>query len=160
MMRKTVLAAAVLAAPLAPAAALAGDDSAPGFTHVSCKGGANEIRVTISNVKDNVGLIVADLYPDKEEGFLHSPGRLYQVAFAARAPQTTFCMYAPAKGKFAISVYHDKNANKDFDKGAFGLPAEPYGVSNNPPMRFAAPTVDESVFDVDGGAAVEIRLRG
>lgn len=159
MMRKAVLAAAILTAPLMPATAMA-DNNAPAFTHVSCKGGANEIRVTISNVKDSAGLIVADLYPDKEEGFLHSRGRLYQVAFAARAPQTTFCMYAPTKGRFAISVYHDRNANKDFDKGAFGLPAEPYGVSNNPPMRFAAPTVDESVFDVDGVASVEIRLRG
>jgi len=158
-MRKAIVATAALAAPHLPMAAMA-DDTAPAFKHVSCTGGANEIRVTISNVKDSVGLIVADLYPNKEEGFLHSVGRLKQVAFAAKAPQTTFCMYAPAKGKYAVSVYHDKNANKDFDKGAFGLPAEPYGVSNNPPMRMAAPKVDEAVFDVDDVAAIDIRLRG
>jgi len=130
------------------------------FEHVSCTGAENEIRVVVKNVKKNMGQIAADLYPNKEDGFLKSSGRLKQVRFAAKSPQTHFCFKAPAAEKFAIAVYHDENANKKFDKGAFGLPAEPYGISNNPKIRFGPPAVSEAIFTVaNDGANVEINLK-
>jgi uncharacterized protein (DUF2141 family) len=47
-----------------------------------------------------------------------------------------------------------------FDKGAFGLPAEPYGVSNNPRMRLGPPKIGEALFHVaPNGAEVEIDLK-
>lgn len=146
---------------MAAFAAAARADSVPPFEHVSCKGEPNEIRVVIQNVKKNVGQVAADLYWNDPANFLAKEGRVYQVRFAARSPVTQFCLKAPGAGAFAIAVYHDKNANKRFDKNAIGLPAEPYGVSNNPPMRFAAPTVEEALIDVkEDGAATIIRLRG
>lgn len=130
------------------------------FDHVSCNGGENEIRIVVEGVKQSVGLITADLFPNRQEGFLHGRGRLKQVKFAAKAPRTNFCIAAPEPGQFAVSVYHDENANGDFDKGAFGLPAEPWGISRNPKVRFGPPGVEEAIFPVDGdGAEVEIRLR-
>ena len=163
MLRRLI--AGVAAAALSTAAPVFAADLLPegeaALDHISCRGGANEIRVTVSNVKKNVGLIVADLYPNREEGFLHSAGRVKQVRFAARSPVTSFCLYAPTPGQYAVSIYHDRNANRNFDKSAFGMPAEPYGVSNNPPMRFAAPAVTEAVFDVGAAAAaIKIALRG
>jgi len=129
------------------------------FEHVSCSGAENEIRLVVTGVKQAAGRITADLYPNKEDGFLKSRGRLTQVKFAAKAPSTSFCIKAPDTGVFAIAVYHDKNANNDFDKGALGLPAEPWGISNNPKVRFSAPPVDKALFEVtETGAEVEIKL--
>jgi uncharacterized protein (DUF2141 family) len=69
------------------------------------------------------------------------------------------CVPAPEPGDYAIAVYHDENANKTFDKGAFGLPAEPWGISNNPRIRFGPPHVSEALFPVNGeGAKVVIKL--
>lgn len=130
------------------------------FEHVTCSGAENEIRVIVRNVKKETGVIVADLYPNKEDGFLRSRNRLVKARVAARSPQTYFCMTAPSAGDYAIGIYHDKNANKEFDKGAFGLPAEPYGVSNNPKMRFGPPSAAESIFEVaSDGANTEIKLK-
>ena len=130
------------------------------FEHVSCTGAENEIRVVIKGVKKNMGQIAADLYPNKEDGFLKSRGRITQVRFAAKAPQTHFCFAAPASDNYAIAVYHDENANRKFDKGAFGLPAEPWGISNNPKVRFGPPSVTEAIFTVaSDGANVEINLK-
>lgn len=129
------------------------------FEHVSCNGGENEIRIVVTDVKRPVGLITADLFPNRQENFLRGRGRLKQVKFAAKAPMTRFCIEAPEPGQFAVSVYHDENANGDFDKGAFGLPAEPWGISRNPKVRFGPPGVEEAIFPVSSeGAAVEIRL--
>ena len=50
------------------AKAVSADDFA--FTHVSCTGDANEIRVIVTGVKRPQGLITADLFPNKEESFL------------------------------------------------------------------------------------------
>jgi len=91
---------------------------------------------------------------------LHGRGRLKQVKVAAKSPVTSFCMTAPTEGEFAVSVYQDENANGDFDKGPLGLPAEPWGISQNPKIRFGPPSVKEAIFPVSAdGAKVEIKLR-
>lgn len=158
-----IIMTAGLAAVAAPA--LAENDNAAHaaafeFEHVSCTGGENEIRIIVNGVKGSHGLITADLFPNKEDGFLRGRGRLFQVKFAAKAPQTKFCIRAPESGLFAMSVYHDENANGDFDKNGIGLPAEPWGISNNPKIRFGPPPVEKALFEVvaESGAKVEIDL--
>ncbi len=138
----------------------AADDAMFEFEHVSCTGAENEIRIVVSGIKHAQGLVTADLFPNNEEGFLRGRGRLLQVRFAAKAPQTKFCIKAPESGLFAMSAYHDQNANGDFDKNGLGLPAEPWGISNNPKVRFAPPPVTKALFEVssEGGAKVEIDL--
>lgn len=165
-MRKTLSPiTGIFAAGLVVAMAAAGaqakktQDDIFDFDHVSCTGADYEIRVVVEGVKKPVGLVTADLFPNREEGFLHQRGRLLQVKFAAKAPLTRFCLTAPEAGDFAVSIYHDKNANGIFDKGAFGLPAEPWGVSRNPKVRFGPPDVTEALFPVGvDGAEVEIKL--
>ena len=151
-----------LAAAIAVAATGASADNHGGgmdFDHVSCTGAENEIRILITGVKENRGLIAADLYPNREDGFLYGRARIKQVKFAAKAPTTHFCIRAPQSGEFAIAVYHDANANGRFDKTGLGLPAEPWGISNNPKVRFRAPTAAEAKFDVaPSGAKLEISL--
>jgi uncharacterized protein (DUF2141 family) len=34
-------------------------------------------------------------------------------------------------GEYAVSTYHDENANNKLDRNFFGKPKEPYGFSNN-----------------------------
>ena len=130
------------------------------FDHVSCTGAPNEIRLVIEGFKGSIGLVTVDLYVNDNEGFLKRAGRVVQRRAAAKAPRTFLCVTAPEPGDYAIAVYHDANANKTFDKNAFGLPAEPWGISNNPKIRFAPPHVEEALFPVDetNGANVVIEL--
>ncbi|MEM9618349.1 MAG: DUF2141 domain-containing protein [Pseudomonadota bacterium] len=130
------------------------------FEHVSCTGAENEIRVIVRDVKKSVGLITADLYSNNNETFLRGgEGRVKKVKYAARAPVTRFCITTPESGDFAMAVYHDRNANGKFDKTGLGLPDEPWGISNNPKVRFAAPHVERALFQVsEAGATVDIKL--
>lgn len=141
------------------AAAYADDTAVVAINHASCTGAPNEIRIVVRNVRKSVGLMTADLYGNDAGVFLHKEGRIRRVRFAAKAPVTAFCLDAPQENAYAIAVYHDKNANEAFDKNPLGLPAEPFGVSNNPPMRLGPPKIADALFDVGpGGATVEIEL--
>ena len=129
------------------------------FEHISCKKDPHEIKVVVTGLKRSEGLITIDLFPNKEDGFLRGRGRLKQATFAAKAPATTICITAPEAGQFAMSAYHDKNANGDFDKTGLGLPDEPWGISNNPKVFFGPPPVKKALFEVtETGAEVEIKL--
>jgi uncharacterized protein (DUF2141 family) len=133
--------------------------NAAAFEHVSCKGGENEVRITISGVKQSAGLMTSELYRNEPDNFLSKRGREFRLRFAAHAPLTQFCLYAPAPGLYAIVAYHDKNANLKFDRSAIGLPKEPYGVSNNPKIRLAPPPISKALVEVPStGVAIEIRL--
>lgn len=129
------------------------------FDHVSCSGRPNEVRVVIDGLKKSIGLVTIDLYRSNTEAFLKGRGRESQSTFAAVAPKTMLCVTVPEPGDYAIAIYQDENANRKFDKGAFGLPAEPWGISNNPKVRFSPPAVEEALFSVDEkGAKVWIEL--
>jgi len=45
---------------------------------------------------------------------------------------------------YAIAVFHDENLNGQLDTGAFGIPREGFGFSNNPPVRFGPPSFMDS----------------
>lgn len=149
---------AALSGALASFSASAKEEEGPA-AHPSCTGAPHEVRVIIKDVKKSVGLITAELYRNDEAGFLSKAGREVRVRVAARAPVTEFCLHAPDAANYAMAVYHDKNANQKFDKGPLGLPAEPYGISNNPAIRFSPPHLADALFDVAGdGTSVEILL--
>lgn len=104
--------------------------------------------------------MVAELYPDDKDGFLSGKTRLAIVRYAAVAPETFFCLKAPGSGKYAVSVYQDVNANTDFDRSFLGLPAEPWGLSNNPHVGLRGPKLKNALFTVDrSGADIHILLR-
>lgn len=150
------IAAAAMTLGLAGGAAAQG----PVHGHVSCKGEPREVAVRIVNVKESVGLMTVELYRNDPDGFLNKRGREFRLRFAAKAPVTEFCVHAPAAGQWALVAYHDENANEKFDKGTFGLPIEPFGVSQNPKIRLAPPPIEKALFEVaETGASVEIRLR-
>ena len=62
-------------------------------------------------------------------------------------------------GTYAITVYHDRNDNRRFDKNWLGIPKEAWGVSNNVRPRLRAPRFDEAMLDVGAGEKlVELRV--
>ena len=50
-------------------------------------------------------------------------------------------------GKYAISIFQDKNGNKKLDTNWIGIPREPVGVSNNAKGSFGPPSFEDCVFE-------------
>lgn len=80
------------------------------------------------------------------------------LAVTAETLSLTFEGIAP--GRYGIRVYQDLNDNGDLDRGAMGMPREPYGFSNDAPVRMGPPGWKDTAFEVsDGGAVQTISLR-
>jgi uncharacterized protein (DUF2141 family) len=52
-------------------------------------------------------------------------------------------------GTYAVSVFHDENADGELDKNIFGIPREGVGASRNPAVRFGPPKFEEARFALD-----------
>ncbi|QUT06006.1 DUF2141 domain-containing protein [Sphingobium phenoxybenzoativorans] len=62
-------------------------------------------------------------------------------------------------GGYAIAIIHDQNSNKKLDT-FMGIPKEGVGFSENPPIRFGAPSFRAARFAVGGAAArQDIRMK-
>ena len=51
-------------------------------------------------------------------------------------------------GRYALAVYHDENANGEFDQFIFGLPLEDYGFSNGAAVFFGPPSFEDAAVTV------------
>jgi uncharacterized protein (DUF2141 family) len=52
-------------------------------------------------------------------------------------------------GEYAIKVFHDENGNDELDTLMFGIPAEPYGFSNNARGKLGPPEYEEARFTLE-----------
>jgi len=62
------------------------------------------------------------------------------------------------KGDYAISMYHDKNADGKCNLNFLGVPTEPYGFSNNFRPKFSAPTFTDCQFNLNTNETLKIKL--
>jgi uncharacterized protein (DUF2141 family) len=62
-------------------------------------------------------------------------------------------------GRYAAVAFHDENGNGKLDKNFLGVPAEPYGFSNNAQGFLGAPTFGDAAMVLGGGdSAIRIAL--
>lgn len=147
---------------LAAAPALNGDvlsDDAPADAEppkdAPAEGGACDtkpysMQISVVGVRESRGTITVDVHDDDPAKFLKSGGKLARLRVPAVKGETKFCVTVPKSGTYALAVYHDRNANTKLDKNFIGLPSEPFGLSNNPPLRLAMPKHRDSAFEVNG----------
>ena len=136
-----------------PASAWAGD--------ATCVAGAEQLRmqVSVAGLRNAKGEVAITLYADDRERFLAKGGKLLRQRVKAVLPLTSACFVLPAKGFYAVSVYHDANADHDFNRSFIGMPVEGFGFSRNPKTRLGLPSLDEVRVAADlGDNPVQIQL--
>jgi uncharacterized protein (DUF2141 family) len=64
------------------------------------------------------------------------------------------------RGTLAVAVFQDLNRDGVLNQGAFGVPSEPYGFSNNARGAFGPPTFESAAFRILAEQqALEIHIR-
>lgn len=121
--------------------------------------GMATVTIKVTGLRNHKGDLVfgifksADGFPtdkDKSANWQVKPADADSVTFTAQLPP----------GKYSASVLHDENRNGKMDKGAFGVPLEGYGVTNNPKPRLRAARFDEALFTLPcEGASLTIDLQ-
>jgi len=155
----------------APTAPIAQRDVSALISHRNAKGvpvivgapdcSADElaIRMNITKIKKQKGMLVIDLHDDNPEHFLKSSKVVLRVRQDVTGTDMNVCMPVESAGQYAIGIYHDSNNNEKFDKNFLGIPKEHFGASNNPKFGLSKPELSGSIFDVtETGADIAIRL--
>jgi uncharacterized protein (DUF2141 family) len=115
-----------------------------------------DLTVTVTALRSTEGTVHVALY-DSREGFPDSGHILEDRMVPASDPVARFAGIAP--GTYAVAVYHDENANDEFDQGFLGIPREGYAFSMGARAFFGPPDFDAAAFVVEaGGTAVTIPM--
>ena len=147
--------AALLPAPIGVC-----EPSNPGLQTCAADPTGVRLQIEVAGVRSNEGLIAITIYPDDRRRFLVHLGQIGILRTPARSPITHVCAALPAPGRYAVVVYHDANGDMMFNRTGLGLPAEDYGLSNNPPTFFGLPQFESVLTPIKpGDNAIRIELR-
>jgi uncharacterized protein (DUF2141 family) len=125
-----------------------------------CRADGNAILVRVHGVRNADGQVVAVLYGNDPESFLKNGKRLARTVVPASAETVSLCLSSPGQGTFAVAAFHDEDSDLHLSKDFFGLPAEGWGLSNNPPFKLRKPRFQEAAFQVHPGVfVIDINLR-
>jgi uncharacterized protein (DUF2141 family) len=127
-----------------------------------CEGRPSQTQlvVQVSGVRAAKGEVAVTVYPDVARRFLAPKGKLLRARVPAQASTTTACFWLPQPGFYAVAVYHDANADSDFNRNLVGLPTEGFGFSNDAPTPTGLPPFQAVRFRVMAGETVlRVKLR-
>jgi uncharacterized protein (DUF2141 family) len=118
------------------------------------------LHVTVSGMRSAKGNVTITIYPDDAAHFLDGKFKLARQKVPVTLPSTTACFALPARGTYAVALFHDENDDGRLNTSALGIPTEGYGFSNNPTLYFGPPGLEKVRFTVHpGDNAVDIRMK-
>ena len=133
----TLLAGAVLARAAGPAPAAS---SSPALDAV------------VTNTRDDKGRVGCNLFNDSDpSAFPRNSDKKLQHVWASIRNGQAVCEFAgiPA-GTYAVVVFQDEDMTGKMRSNMLGMPLEGYGFSNNPRVRFSAPSFNDASFKYSG----------
>jgi uncharacterized protein (DUF2141 family) len=117
----------------------------------TAQGGTLTLTVRVDqfpNARGSAGIAVWKGARGFPEGIEHAVATTYAPIDGGTA---TARFEGLAPGAYAVTVFHDQNDNRRFDKNWVGVPREPWGVSNNVRPKLRAPSFDEARIDLGPG---------
>ena len=119
---------------------------------------AAELVVRVGGLATAEGQVGCALFSGPE-GFPMDNGRASQQWQPARVTGVSCRFEGLAAGRYAVAVSHDLNGNHRIDTRLFGIPAEPWGVSNNVRPALRAPRFDEAAFALGAEQALTLDIQ-
>lgn len=100
------------------------------------------ITLQIDNVRPKRGAVRVAVFTEADK-FLNPAGMTQTLVLKDDTSTATTSL--TMKQPFAIAVYQDINGDGQLTRNAFGVPTEPFGFSNNPPVKRGPPKYHEAV---------------
>ena len=115
--------------------------------------------VQVSNIPSKGGELYIGWYSN-DNGFREvSKAKYKQKVKVTNQKTITIPFDNIVPGTYAISMFLDENGNGVLDKNFFGVPAEPYGFSNNVYPAMRAATFEEASFIIQSNYEIKINLK-
>jgi uncharacterized protein (DUF2141 family) len=117
------------------------------------------VTVDVLNVESSKGKLLAVLFRSAT-GFPDNPKRAFARSVQpARAGVQRVVFDKVPPGPYAVSLFHDEDADFELDTGLFGAPTEGYGFSRNAHAPFSAPDYEDCRLVLAAGQHQQLRVR-
>ena len=106
------------------------------------------VVIVVEGLEKVEGRIAAMIF-NQEEGFPEDSASAYaslEVEVINERPVLIFSDLP--HGKYAVSLIHDVNGNRNLDKNFIGIPTEPFGFSNNKSIISGLPKFRDAAFEL------------
>lgn len=120
-------------------------DIRPHEAPATCGSQTPQLEVVVTGVEAK-GILTVELYKPSKNDFLRKASRIQRVRVPAEANSQTVCFNLKSAGMYALAAYHDINADRDLARKWNMLPAEPFALSNNQPLRLRMPRFEDAAF--------------
>ena len=130
------------------------------FTLVANNSISADLSVLITGIKINEGNVGCALFNiENIDSFPMHFEQAELVKLPAKYDEAKCLFTNIENGKYAISVFNDKNNNNIIETNIFGAPKEDWGVSNNVRHSLKPPTFEEASFEIkDSNVTMKINL--
>jgi uncharacterized protein (DUF2141 family) len=111
--------------------------------------GGTEVRVTVTGLRSDKGLVQACLTPEPR-AFPDCSGNSNSHSLTVSAAgEVVLDFERVAPGRYAIALLHDENGNGRADKTLGMIPKEGFGFSRDAPVRMGPPRFADAAFEVN-----------
>jgi uncharacterized protein (DUF2141 family) len=128
--------ATVIAAPISAVAQSADAESA-------------NLQISVEGIETQTGNLMIALFASAD-GFKDSKS-VAGLRLEANAETLSAGFEDLEPGVYAIKMFHDVDGNSKLNTNMFGIPSEPFGFSNDAPVRFGPPKWQAARFEVIAG---------
>lgn len=116
------------------------------------------LTLSITNIGSREGVVQVLIF-DQATGFPDTPSKAYKILKLPVQQETAMATVALPEGKYAISAFLDRDNDGKMRTGAFGIPKDPYGFSNNARGIFGPPSFEKAaIYHSKEGKKLEIKL--
>lgn len=128
------------------------------ITGLSAPAAANEVIITITDLRSSEGVVRACMTTQKKvfPKCRKDPASHRTVVPAGETVEIRFTGVEP--GDYAIALLHDENDNGKADRALGMMPKEGYGFSRDAKVRMGPPKFEDAVFKL-GDAPQELTIK-
>jgi uncharacterized protein (DUF2141 family) len=116
------------------------------------------LTVVAEGVRNSRG-VVGVLVFDSQKGWPEDvSAATWRKAVNAQKNSTVVTIPGLPSGDYAVVVLHDENENQVLDRNWLGIPAEQWGMSNNPDYFLSAPSFEQARFTFQSDTRIHVVL--
>jgi uncharacterized protein (DUF2141 family) len=121
--------------------------------------GTGRVEVTMTGFKNDVGQALVAFFLDETDWPDPGETTFATVSAPIHDGQAVAEFDDVPAGRFAVSVFHDENGDRELNTGALGIPTEDYGFSADARGTFGPPSFTEASLELAAGEMKQMTIR-
>jgi uncharacterized protein (DUF2141 family) len=124
------------------------------------KDGVVEVTIRVHGVTDTRGMIRCGLVGDPENWLSAEVDYAKSMPVGEEGEVVELLISNVPSGVYAVSLYQDLEGTNTLSRNGFGIPTDPWGMSNDAVGNFGPPTFEASAVTIEPpSATINITLR-